>query len=302
MGWNRPSQLFWPLALLAVAACSNPVAEVTDGGSGTTAGVGGTSAGTSGGTGSGGATTGGTGGASSGGATTGAGSGTSGGIGGSSGASGSSGGSNGGTTGGGLLGQPCVAQANGYDPCKIAGLVCMPSTTPGEGGWVCQLPGEFQGCFPQVGCANQDLTCVTVNTPICVHLCQASVDCPSLYTSCQTFGTNQVCYYNACMRSTTGTFGTCNAAGMNDGTCLPENFFGGLCLGGGTAAPGDLCMDHRTAMTTAADLCAPQSACLPLGQNGGGHCAPLCGLDAGPTCPNPTFCVPSGQGDWGYCF
>ena len=69
--------------------------------------------------------------------------------------SGSSGGSNGGSTGG-LLGQPCTTEANGYDPCKIAGLVCMPSTAPGEGGWVCQLPGEFQGCFPQVGCASQD--------------------------------------------------------------------------------------------------------------------------------------------------
>jgi len=46
---------------------------------------------------------------------------------------------------------------------------------------------------------------------------------------------------------------------------------------------------------------APSSACIPGGVSGASHCAPLCGIDGGPSCPAPTFCQPSQAGDWGYC-
>jgi len=310
MGLKRPSQLFWSLAVLALAACSTPVAEPSDGGSGSTTGVastGGQTGGTSDGS-SGGSTgaVGSTGGSTSGGGTSSGGS-TGGTIGSSGGGTTGTGTTTGGgttgtgTTTGGNLGQPCLIQ-NNFDPCLIYGLVCRMSQVPGEIGYVCQLPSEFESCFPQVGCSAADLTCITVFTPVCVHLCQNNSACPSLFTSCQTFGTNQACYYDTCVPSTTDTFGTCDSATTGDGTCLPEMYFGGLCLGGGDAGAGDLCLDHRTATSTPSDLCAYGQVCLPLGDPAGAHCAPLCGVgDAGPFCPSPTFCVPSGQGPWGYC-
>jgi hypothetical protein len=309
MGVKRPSQLFWSLAVLALAACSTPVAELTDGGtSGATGGAstGGTSAGGTGGS----SGTAGTSGGISGTGGTSAGSGssggnTTGGAGSTGGGAGSSGGTGGNPDAGnpdaGPLGQNCLIQ-NSYDPCLIYGLVCRQSQVPGELGYVCQLPSEFEACFPQVGCSAADLQCLTVFTPMCVHTCQSNSTCPSLFTSCQTFGTNQVCYFDQCNLSAGDTFGTCDSTGTGDGTCVPNPYLGGLCLGGGDAGAGDNCLDHRTPNSSPSDFCGFAQACLPLGQPAGGHCAPLCGEgDAGPFCPSPTFCVPSGQGAWGYC-
>jgi hypothetical protein len=306
MGTTRPSQLLWPLALLALAACSSPVGEVTDAGSsGSTGGAttGGVTAGGTGGSTSSGGSSGGVG--SSGGASTGGGSSGGGTIGGgTSGGTGTGttgGGTGGGTTTGGGLGQTCLIQ-NNFDPCLIYGLVCRQSQVPGEFGYVCQLPSEFEACFPQVGCSAADLECLTVATPICVHTCQNNSSCPNLVTSCQTFGNNEVCYFNICSPNPSGSFATCNSAATGDGTCIPNPYLGGVCLGGGDAGAGDTCLDHRTPTSTPSDLCGVGQACLPLGDPAGGHCALLCGTgDAGPLCPSPTFCVPSGQGDWGYC-
>jgi hypothetical protein len=305
MGTNRPSQLFWPLALLALAACSTPVGEVNDAGSsGSTGGAttGGLTAGGTGGSSSSGGSSGGVG--SSGGASSGGGSsgGTiGGGTGGGTGTGTGTGGGTGGTTGG-ALGQNCLIQ-NNSDPCSSYGLVCRPSTVPGEYGWVCTLPGEFEGpCFAQVGCSSADLHCLPVAGPICVRVCQATADCPTLWTNCQTSGMYHFCSWDLCTPSTSSTFGTCDSAGTGDGTCLAQANGAGICLGGGTAVAGSACLDHRTPTSTSSDFCAFGQQCLPFGQPPVGHCTPLCGgPDGGPTCPSPTFCVPSGQGDWGYC-
>jgi hypothetical protein len=300
MGSHRPASFIGALAMLAMAACSTPVAELNDAGGGSTGGVGGAIGGGTGGS----TNTGGTvGSGSSGGGTT-TGTGSTGGTGSTTGSTttGGNSGTTGGTTGspdGGVLGTACLIK-NGSDPCLIYGLVCRQVMTPGEYGFVCQFPGEFEACFPSVGCSSADLHCLTIYSPMCVHTCAASSDCPQLFTSCQTWSNNQVCFYDACDG---GAFGSCDQSGTGDGTCLPENFLGGLCLGGGTATAGSPCHDHRTPTSQASDFCAHGMTCLPLGQPaGGGNCVPICGTTtAGPACPSPTFCVQSGQGPWGYC-
>jgi hypothetical protein len=188
------------------------------------------------------------------------------------------------------------------DTCVAAGLVCEYSSDPAHTGTVCELPGEFQPCQVAVGCNDPSLQCLSFSTgSFCFIVCESSSDCTTLYTTCQG-GPPSVCYLDSCVigEGADGGLASCDAAGIGDGTCLP-GIGGGLCLQGGTAAPGAGCDDQRGADVSSADLCAPNSACIPGGISGAGHCAPLCGIDGGPICPAPTFCQPSQAGDWGYC-
>jgi hypothetical protein len=308
---------------LAGLGCQASVAQLTDAG-GNSASTGGamggataggtTGVGTTGGNNAGGGTTA----QASGGATTFGGSagsgtggisGTSGNIGtGTSGGVGTSGGmGTGGVTGtggtsGGLLGQACVID-QGVDPCAAVGLACLPSTDPNVIGQVCQLPAEFNACLTTVGCDDSSLQCLPFALGYyCLRACTGSSDCTILYTTCQGTAPAAVCYFDFCtLDSDGGVFGTCDAAGVGDGTCIPVAGGGGVCLQGGSVASGDVCSDQRGPGITAANLCQTDAACIPGGVSGAGHCAPLCGLDAGPSCPTPTFCQPSGSGDWGYC-
>jgi hypothetical protein len=295
----------WVVSLLL--GCASQVAPLTDGGATTGATSGGVTAGVSGTGGTGGATAGvssgsGTGGATSGvtssGGITGGTNSTGGGT--TSGVAGTTGGTGGTSGDGGLLNQPCSVD-NGIDPCVAVGLVCLYSMDPAHMGTVCMLPGEFYPCQVSVGCNDPALQCLSFfSGSYCLRPCSSTDDCPTLYTNCQSTGSAMACYLNYCTASTDGTFTTCDAGGSGDGTCLPTTG-GALCLQGGTAAAGDACSDHRGSGITSADLCTTNASCIPGGIAGAGHCAPLCGIDAGPSCPTPTFCQPSGSGDWGYC-
>src|SRR5581483_12118700 len=207
-----------------------------------------------------------------------------------------------GTTGGtgGALDEPCSTE-NGIDTCVAVGLVCQYSTDPAHMGTVCELPGEFQPCQVGVGCNGPSLECLAFSTgSFCFIPCASTSDCTTLYTTCQV--SPPICYVASCATGAgaDGGFALCDAAGVGDGTCLPETG-GGICLQGGTAAPGEVCDSQRGSGVSSADLCAPNAACIPGGIDGAGHCAPLCGVDGGPSCPAPTFCQPSGAGNWGYC-
>jgi hypothetical protein len=302
----RPPLWLSAFSLLTAAACGTSVVRVagmTNGGStgNVTGGNGPTTGASNGGstgnaTGGNGPTTGaatGAGGSGTGGAPT---SGTGGGTGA---AATTGGGATGGT--GGALDQPCSID-NNMDTCVAAGLVCEYSTDPAHMGTVCELPGEFQPCQVAVGCNDASLQCLSFSTgSYCFISCESSSDCKTLYTTCQG-GPPSVCYLDYCDvgAGADGGFASCNAAGLDDGTCIP-NTGAGLCLQGGTAAPGALCDDQRGAGVSSADLCAPNAACIPGGISGASHCAPLCGIDGGPSCPSPTFCQPSQAGPWGYC-
>jgi hypothetical protein len=314
-------------------ACGRTVAQLTDAGGNATGTGGSTGQGTNGGTSSGIGTSGqgnGTTGQASGGSTnagitgstsagtggigstggpggvagTGSGTNGSGSTGGTGGSSGTGGGTTSGGMDGGLLNQACVI-TQGMDPCVAVGLVCRPSTDPMVMGLVCQVPGEFSPCQVSVGCNDPSLMCLSFFTgSYCLRPCTATGDCQVLYTTCQGSGSAQVCYFDFCgLSNDGGVFATCDAAGTGDGTCIPVQGGGGggVCLQGGSVDAGDVCSGQRGPGITTANFCQTDSACIPGGVSGAGHCAPLCGLDAGPSCPSPTFCQPSGSGDWGYC-
>ncbi len=188
------------------------------------------------------------------------------------------------------------------DPCVAVGLVCEYSSDPANTGTICELPGELQPCQASVGCDAPTLDCLSFSTgSYCLIRCMSSTDCTTLYTTCQG-GPTGVCLVSYCSAGVgvDGGFESCDAAGQDDGTCLPD-VGAGVCLQGGTAAPGDVCESQRGAGVGSADLCAPNAACIPGGISGASHCAPVCGLDGGPVCPSPTFCQPSEAGNWGYC-
>ena len=197
----------------------------------------------------------------------------------------------GGTTGGtgGALNQPCSVD-NNMDTCVAAGLVCEYSTDPAHTGTVCELPGEFQPCQVAVGCNDPSLQCLSFSTgSYCFITCESSSDCTTLYTTCQG-GPPSICYVAYCDvgEGVDGGFASCDSAGLGDGTCVPDTG-AGVCLQGGTAALGAVCDAQRGSGVSSADLCAPTSTCIPGGTSGAGHCAPLCGIDGGPSCPAPNL-------------
>jgi hypothetical protein len=288
------------LVVSLLLGCASQVAPLTDGGASggaaTNVTSGSVTAGVSGTVGTGGATSGA---ASSGGITGGTNS-TGGGT--TSGVAGMTGGTGGTSGDAGLLNQPCTVD-NGIDPCVAVGLVCLYSSDPAHVGTVCSIPAEFQPCGAY-GCNDPSLHCMQFYAPyqgwFCLFPCVNSDACPALYTSCQG-GTPGECYFNSCNTTSDGGFFTfCDVPPLGTGTCLPTSD-GGVCLQGGTANAGAVCSTQRGVNVSDADLCGVGAVCVPGETNGVGHCAPLCGLDGGPSCPSPTFCQPSGSGDWGYC-
>src|SRR5581483_7424634 len=129
-----------------------------------------------------------------------------------------------GTTGGtgGALDEPCSTE-NGIDTCVAVGLVCQYSTDPAHMGTVCELPGEFQPCQVGVGCNGPSLECLAFSTgSFCFIPCASTSDCTTLYTTCQV--SPPICYVASCATGAgaDGGFALCDAAGVGDGTCLPE--------------------------------------------------------------------------------
>lgn len=277
------------------------------------------------------------------------------------GSTGSGGGSTGGSTGGANpnVGTACTFDSSspscgpGQSPCDTCAgfsLACSNLAAPGDGGAIftgtCQLPVEFEGCSASVGCQQSPVKYDCYYFPAqgnqpasytCLQPCSAPTDCNTISNSCVKFSkgdTTGHCYFNVCGPGSAAIVGTangnafyapCNAAGTNDGTCLPFQFappvnIAGLCYAGGTAAAGSACTTDRppasSGVTTA--LCAQGNACVaslcattPTDQ---GFCEPECGAvatadagaatDAGPGCASADTCVGIGAlqgGLWGVC-
>jgi hypothetical protein len=210
------------------------------------------------------------------------------------------------------VGQVCDATAS-PDACGQYGLTC---TSDGSGDAGCQLPNEFFGCNPTVGCQPGGLACTSVpatdggDTNLCAVPCQQTSDCPDLETNCQQVtATATLCYPDFCgpgSGQTGAFFDSCNSAGTGDGTCLPVAAAGGafgLCYAAGALGSGSACGVSRA--DGGADLCSTDEICI--GQALPGTCAPLCGIgsdtaaDGGPGCVSGSDCIQLSGSDFGAC-
>jgi hypothetical protein len=185
---------------------------------------------------------------------------------------------------------------------------CVPQ---GDGGCFDVPPSntELGGCNTSADCACPQ-SCVTDPNfgQTCETPCQATSDCPTAYTSCQ----SNLCQYDYCAASPNGSApgqydGPCNAAGTNDGTCLPYEYQPnstdivpiGLCSQAGDAGTGAACTEAR-----GAPLCAVGGICLEE-PNGNSACFVTCNptLDAGVCGGSPNACLSFDQSNAaaGYC-
>ena len=258
----RRSAIF--VAAISLAGCSGG----TSGADGGSSGGGATSTG-SGSSGSHGSSSGGSaGGSSSASGSTGAASSASTGIVGGSSSGGSSGGgttsgggSSGGTTSTCPSGPPgsCTVGAT-PDVCAPYGYVCALKSDGSDG---CVLPTELTTCLPCVGCADASLQCTAVDgLDLCIRSCATTNDCPDAFSTCQTLNGNGYCLFNACSGGAASAYGSCSAAGTNDGLCLP-NVAGATCLQNGGQAAQAACSTVRAAGGDASQLCSSGYFCIP---------------------------------------
>ena len=173
--------------------------------------------------------------------------------------------------------------------CYEYASITVMDSAPGE----CLAPGDG-GCF-ELPPANTELDACNTNADcacpqscsndptfgkICETPCQATTDCPNAVTSCQ----SSLCQLNYCAATPAGKAapgqydGACNAAGTNDGTCLPTEVQTssttstpyGLCSQGGSAAAGAGCTEARGAA-----LCTVGGICLE-DPSGNSVCSTVC--------------------------
>ncbi|MHB8420506.1 MAG: hypothetical protein ACYDCL_20730 [Myxococcales bacterium] len=239
------------------------------------------------------------------------------GSGGSSGSAGnngsSSGGSNGGSTGGGA----CGAGAGSVSP----GGSCRPCHQPGDciSGYFCSSTSDTCGqptvgepCTPQVGCNGNgaaNVNCVNVAPSgssyyLCEQNCTQDSDCSSLVEICTQSpiaGGGMSCNANLC----NAPYQRCNAAGSNDGTCLPSpqlagTGFQGICLQGGNDSTGSQCDGERGGSH---GLCTTLAACMGAVDAGNNTaCEQICNISGSPSCGSGYFCYPAENNPgWGYC-
>jgi len=193
------------------------------------------------------------------------------------------------------VGTPC-----GTNPslCIPDGLFCDPLNQE------CEVPTTGEPCLPTPGCQGTGVSCLEEAVGggyICAIACTTTADCTQLNASCQqsTQLKGKTCQPNQC----SNYFGSCNAAGTNDGTCEVISFGDlfscnipggcGLCVQGGSDPDGQSCDQTRG---TGSDMCQTGSTCS--GKPGGNTmCAPLCSPYNGPTlCPYGYGCFwPIGQ-------
>jgi hypothetical protein len=233
---------------------------------------------------------------------------------------GASGGSAGTSTGGSSTGGTCPSGTPGAsctpgqspDPCAAGGYVC---TLQSDFSGKCALPGELGNCLPCVGCdtTNAPLQCVTVGaSSTCVRSCSTTADCPDGFATCQQSGGQSYCLFDVCGPATangSSYYGSCNAIGSGDGTCLPVQGSGatvGICLQDGTIALGAGCSTTRGAGGDVSQSCAAGGFCFPT-QVGStqGVCEQECASSgpSGASCGSGQFCwdPDSASFDWGLC-
>ncbi len=100
--------------------------------------------------------------------------------------------------------------------------------------------------------------------------CKQTSDCSDPSTICESGN----CALNFCVVDLAGNLkpGTlgepCTADGIGSGTCLAESTSWGICVQGGTAAPGSPCLQQANPSTQADLLCAVGSFCGSVGDGG----------------------------------
>ncbi len=178
------------------------------------------------------------------------------------------------------------------DTCSTGGEACMPDYTyRSTTGFLCQPPGAFYDCIPEVGCAATNLRCVDAGAPnpwICLQPCTATADCIDPLTVCGPLqrGGASFCLINEC----TDLWGSCSALSGDggDGTCVflevdPALGPIGACLQAGTTPLNAGCAYYRGAEPA----CANGTVCMPSnGEKLTGACMALCDptTDGGPIC------------------
>jgi len=210
------------------------------------------------------------------------------------------GGTNGGGTNGGSptvtqgtpqIGSVCDPSAS-VDQCSSVSLACTPLLV--DGGFICQLPGEFYGCDDSVGCGS-GLAC---QRGYCLQACATTGDCTDPLTVCAPYGSagNQ-CLLNECEgQEGFGLWQACSAASRDggDGTCVPLDASAGRsgCQQAGAVPLGGACQFDRA--DGGPGFCAVGLICMvdAAGDNRG-ICLNVCdGFGGqGPTCPSGTSCV-----------
>ena len=178
------------------------------------------------------------------------------------------------------------------DTCSTGGEACTPDyTSVSTTGFICQVPGPFFECIPEVGCAASNLQCVDAGAGsfICLQPCAATADCADPFTACGPLvaGGPSFCLLNEC----TDFWQPCSSESGDggDGTCVfleddPKVGPIGLCLQAGPAAPNATCAYYRDA---GAPECTGGTVCMVSGNLAQiGVCMTLCGdgLDGGPAC------------------
>jgi hypothetical protein len=249
-------------------------------------------------------------------------------VGSSSGAS-SSGSSSGNSSSGssGASGAPAVGTActpptgAATDPCLAdgAGLACNPNPNAATPPDVCTKPVEYETCLANVGCDPETppLVCTEVSEVglECLNDCTVTSDCPNAGDFCVTgVAAVPVCYTNPCGPgaladggSAGDLFAACDAAGINDGTCLPfvdDGEIYGYCNQDGPLAAGATgCGFDRLTDGGTADLCNDVTTCVESNMTLNTYCAPICASGvAGPACSSPAECEGfGGQLDYGSC-
>jgi hypothetical protein len=164
------------------------------------------------------------------------------------------------------------------DNCQLAGLYCDPTND------VCRNPGQFEPCLPGgpscnpvAGSNTDNQVCASQapqdgSPPVCLQTCQTNADCLWAWASCQATSGGNFCFSNA-NPDCTDYFGTCNAAGTNDGICVlisvgTQSFascYQATLSGGG---PGTACGINATRENPS--FCDTSDFCM------GGICEPVC--------------------------
>ncbi|MHB1846893.1 MAG: hypothetical protein ACYCWW_18895 [Deltaproteobacteria bacterium] len=186
--------------------------------------------------------------------------------------------SNGGSSGGSTTGSIAGGTSGGH----TGGSTGFGGTTGGTGS--CGSGAEYTACTSNASCLCGYVCAADPNTApgeFCVQSCTVSSQCTDNATAC----VNGRCLLNYCERtfaggSAQGSYDLpCNAAGVQDGTCLelvPQGSSSplyGLCLQGGFAQLGATCT--QTARTPSSELCQPGDLCLQ-NASGSGQCYQAC--------------------------
>ena len=180
------------------------------------------------------------------------------------------------------------------DACSQVGLACTPLLV--DGGFTCQLPGEFYGCDDSVGCA-AGLGC---HYGICLEACATTADCWDPLTVCEPYrSAGNQCLLNQCEGAHGfGLWAVCAAANPTggDGMCVPLDANAGSsgCQQAGTIALGGACQFDRA--DGGPGFCAVGLICMvdASGDNRG-VCLSVCDPfdSTGPNCAAGTSCVAS---------